>query len=98
MDLAATAVAGYDDEDREAAATDNHLPAVDEATQKTRLAYWNDVLKQLDTIPAKELSAENQVNLAVYRPQVENLAADLRFRGYEMRSTATRSSGPASAS
>ncbi|MEO7325987.1 MAG: DUF885 family protein [Dokdonella sp.] len=76
--------AGIDDEDRASSADDNHLPAVDEATQKGRLVYWNDVLKQLDAIPAKALSADNQVNLAVYRPQIENLAADIRLRNYEM--------------
>lgn len=75
---------GYDDEDRQSGPRDRRLPDVDPATQKRRLAYWDDVLKQLDTIPADELSAENQVNLAVYRPQIENLAAGLRFRDYEM--------------
>lgn len=75
--------AGYDDEDGSGARAD-HLPSVAPATQQQRLAYWNDVLKQLDAIPAKELSAASQVNLAVYRPQIENLAADIRFRGYEM--------------
>lgn len=76
--------AGADDEDREARPADNRLPAVDAATQTERLAYWNDVLRQLDAIPASGLTPENQVNLAVYRPQIENLAADVRFRGYEM--------------
>ena len=75
---------GQDDEDRESKPTDNRLADVGEPAQKMRLAYWNDVLKQLDTIPASELSAENQVNLAVYRPQIENLAAAIRFRDYEM--------------
>ncbi|WP_300616145.1 DUF885 family protein [Dokdonella sp.] len=75
---------GYDDEDRESSERDRRLPDVGAAAQKQRLAYWSDVLKQLDAIPEAELSAENQVNLAVYRPQVENLAADIRFRGYEM--------------
>jgi len=75
---------GYDDEDSQPDPRDNHLPDVGAAAQKARLAYWNDVLKQLDAIPAKALSAENQVNLAVYRPQVEDLAAEIRFRGYEM--------------
>ena len=42
------------------------------------------MLHKLDAIPAAELSADNQVNLAVYRPQIENLAADIRFRDYEM--------------
>jgi uncharacterized protein (DUF885 family) len=75
---------GYDDEDTTASANDNRLPAVDAKAQAVRLAYWDHVLKQLDAIPAQQLSAENQVNLAVYRPQLENLAADIRFRGYEM--------------
>ena len=76
--------AGFDDEDSAANAKDNHLPAVDAATQNARLAYWDDVLKQLDAIPAKELSADNQVNLAIYRPQIENRAAEIRFKSYEM--------------
>ena len=42
------------------------------------------MLKQLDAIPATQLSAENQVNLAIYRPQIENFAAGMRFRDYEM--------------
>jgi uncharacterized protein (DUF885 family) len=75
---------GQDDEDRESKPSDNRLPDVGADAQKTRLAYWNDVLKQLDGIPTAELSAENQVNLAVYRPQIQNMAADIRFRGYEM--------------
>ena len=75
---------GYDEDDAAAAAKDNRLPAVDANTQAARLAYWDNVLKQLDAIPAQELSEQNQVDLAVYRPQIENLAADIRFRGYQM--------------
>jgi uncharacterized protein (DUF885 family) len=75
---------GIDNEDRQSDPHDNHLPAVDAATQAERLKYWRDVLKQLDAIPASELSAENQVNLAVYRPQVQDLAAEQAFRSYEM--------------
>ncbi|HEX6833024.1 MAG TPA: DUF885 family protein [Rudaea sp.] len=75
---------GMDSEDREASAKDDRLPAVDAKTQQARLKYWDDVLHRLDAIPAGELSAENRVNLAVYRPQIENLAAGLRFRDYEM--------------
>ena len=76
--------AGYDNEDAAASAKDDHLPAVDAASQRKRLAYWTDVLGQLDAIAADELSADNRINLAVYRPQVENLAAEVRFRSYEM--------------
>jgi uncharacterized protein (DUF885 family) len=74
---------GGDEDEDGARAPSRRLPSVDAATQKAHLAYWNDVLKQLDTIAAKDLSAENQVNLAVYRPQIENLAAGIRFRDYE---------------
>lgn len=76
--------AGYDNEDAAASAKDDHLPAVDAASQQRRLAYWTDVLAQLDAIAPAELSADNRINLAVYRPQVENLAAEVRFRSYEM--------------
>jgi uncharacterized protein (DUF885 family) len=75
---------GGDDEDHESNPNDRRLPDVGPAAQQARLSYWNDVLKQLDAIPAQELSAENRINLAVYRPQIENMAADIRFRGYEM--------------
>ncbi|MGH8122747.1 MAG: DUF885 family protein, partial [Rudaea sp.] len=75
---------GLDDEDRVASANDNRLPAVDAKTQATRLAYWQDVLRLLAAIAPKDLSAANQVNYAVYKPQIENLAADVRFRAYEM--------------
>ena len=75
---------GQDDEDSESKPTDNRLPDVGSAAEKTRLAYWDDVLKQLDAIPVPQLSAENQVNIAIYRPQIENLAAGVRFRDYEM--------------
>ncbi|HQX65910.1 DUF885 domain-containing protein [Dokdonella sp.] len=72
------------DDDREDAARINHLPHVDAETQKQRLQVWSDVLKQLDALPADELSAAEQINFAVYRPQIGNFAADIRFGGYEM--------------
>ncbi|NCT69246.1 MAG: DUF885 family protein [Rhodanobacteraceae bacterium] len=75
---------GYDDEDSESNPRNDRLPDVGAAAQKARLAYWDDVLRQLDAIPAGELSADNRINLAVYRPQIEDLAADIRLRGYEM--------------
>ena len=75
---------GLDDEDREASERDNRLPSVDAKSQDARLRYWTEVLHQLDAIPVEKLSAENRVNLAVYRPQIENLAAGIRFRDYEM--------------
>ena len=62
----------------------DHLPAIDAKAQDARLAYWNDVLKKLDGIKLAELSPDAQVNYQVYRDQIENLAADQRFRLWEM--------------
>ena len=75
---------GQDDEEETAGAGSDHLPSVDAASQRQRLAYWEEVLRELDAIAPEALSAENRINLAVYRPQVENLAAEVRFRSYEM--------------
>ncbi len=62
----------------------DHLPKVDPATQAMRLAYWQNVMKELDAIPYAQLSPKEQVNYEVYKPQVENLIADQQFREYEM--------------
>ncbi|WP_429002250.1 DUF885 domain-containing protein [Xanthomonas sacchari] len=71
-------------EDSDSSGDNTHLPDVGAAAQAARLKVWEDVLRQLDTLDAAQLSPENQVNLAVYRPQVENLAASVRLRAYEM--------------
>ena len=52
--------------------------------QAARLAYLEDVLAKLDGIDPAGLSPAQQVNLAVYRPQIEHRAAELRFRDYEI--------------
>jgi uncharacterized protein (DUF885 family) len=62
----------------------DHLPKVDAATQEMRLRYWEDVLAQLDAIPRGGLSAAEQLNYDVYRPQLQTLIANQRFRDYEM--------------
>lgn len=62
----------------------DHLPKVDAASQETRLRYWEDTLKTLNAIPRAKLSAANQVNYDVYKPQLEVLIADQKFREYEM--------------
>ncbi len=75
---------GGADEDSEGAARNRRMPSVDAASQQARLAVWDDVLARLDALDADALSEANRINLAVYRPQVENLAAEVRLRGYEM--------------
>ena len=75
---------GMDDDDPDAASYADRLPAVGPAAQQQRLKYWQDVLQRLAALPAGELSAENKVNLAVYKPQIQNLAAHITLRDYEM--------------
>lgn len=62
----------------------DHLSKEDPATQEMRLRHWEQVLKQLDAIPHGELSAEEQVNYDVFRPEIEDSIADEKFRDYEM--------------
>jgi uncharacterized protein (DUF885 family) len=72
-----------DSEDSEKPIQD-HLPKVDPPTQEMRLRTWQDVLRKLDSIPRAELSPAEQLNYDVYRPQIETLLANQRFRDYEM--------------
>ena len=62
----------------------DHLPKEDAATQEMRLHHWEDVLQKLDAIPRAQLSAEEQLNYDVYRPEIENFIANQKFRDYEM--------------
>ena len=76
---------GFDeDSDNSARPPANSLQDVGAEAQAKRLAYLDGVLKQLDNIAPEALSAQEQVNYAVYRPQIEHAAAELRFRDYEM--------------
>ncbi|PPU76388.1 MULTISPECIES: DUF885 domain-containing protein [Xanthomonas] len=75
---------GQADEDTDTTGDNTHLPDVGPAAQQARLAVWDGVLKQLDGIDPRQLSPANQINFAIYRPQVENLAAEVRLRAYEM--------------
>ena len=45
---------------------------------------WDETLAALKKIDPKTLSPDNQVNYAIYRDQVFNLAEETRLRGYEM--------------
>ena len=75
---------GSADEDSDGAVSQHRLPSVDAASQAARLKVWEGVLAELDAIDPAQLSEDNRIHLAVYRPQVENLAAEVRFRAYEM--------------
>ena len=72
------------DEDDDGGVDLPRLTDVGPAAQQRRLAMWEDVLQQLEAIDPQALSPGERINYAVYRPQVQNLAASLRFRDYEM--------------
>lgn len=73
-----------EDSDNSAGAANRQLPDVGPQAQVRRLAYLEDVLRQLDQVNVAALSPAEAVNYAVYRPQIEHKAAALRFRDYEM--------------
>lgn len=75
---------GEASEDGDAPADATTLPDVGAQAQQARLKVWDEVLKQLEGIDPATLSAENQVNYAIYRYQVENLADEVRQGTYEM--------------
>lgn len=75
--------AGADDEDGPATPSDR-LPKVDAATQVARERYWDDVLAKLRAIDPKQLRGEDPTNYAVFRQQIEVLAADQHFMTWQM--------------
>lgn len=72
-----------DDEDAQKRIED-HLPKVDPRAQEQRLHMWQDVLRKLEAIPRAQLSSAEQLNYAVYVPQIKALIADQQFHEYEM--------------
>jgi uncharacterized protein (DUF885 family) len=62
----------------------DHLPKVDPASEAMRLHTWQDVLQKIDAIPRSELSAAEQLNYDIYRPQIAALIAEQQFHDYEM--------------
>jgi uncharacterized protein (DUF885 family) len=62
----------------------DRLPDVGPDAQAARLAYLERVLAQLDAIDPATLSPAERVDYAIYRPQLAHMAAEIRFRDYEM--------------
>ncbi|WP_414649886.1 DUF885 domain-containing protein [Dyella sp.] len=60
------------------------LDQVDAASQMRRQNEWQQVMRQLDGIDMKQLSAEEQINYAVYRAQIQNLLAAQQFKQWQM--------------
>jgi len=59
------------------------LPDVSAAAWARRLAYWEQVLAELDAIDVQALSDEERINAAVFRQIIETRISDVRFRTYE---------------
>ena len=62
----------------------SRLADVGDAAQQARLAGWQQVLAQLDTIDQRQLSAEGRVDYAVYRAQILDLIDEVVQRSYQM--------------
>ena len=61
-----------------------HLVHVDAASQLRRAEHFRQLLQQLSAIPAGQLSADEQVNAAVFRTLLENNISEAHFRLWEM--------------
>jgi uncharacterized protein (DUF885 family) len=61
-----------------------YLPRVDEASQLRRAAHLQELLTQLNAIPASQLSADEKVNAEIFRTVLENAISDAHFRTWEM--------------
>jgi uncharacterized protein (DUF885 family) len=74
----------FPDDENELKPIADYLPKADAAAQEVRLRYWEDVLHKLDGITLDDLSPAERLNYEVYRPQIEVLIANQRFRDFEM--------------
>ena len=72
--LFATGVGIYDTNDR--------LPLVTEKDIQRRGEYWQDVLKQLDSIDLDRLNEKNRINYKIFHRIVQDRLADIKFKAY----------------
>lgn len=63
---------------------DDRLSHVDAKAQAARLTYLEGVLRQLNAIDAKTLSASEQVNYVIYHAQISDAVADLKLKTWLM--------------
>lgn len=60
------------------------LPKVDAKSQARRLAYWEQVLKDVDAIPFDQLSPEEKINAQTFRTMIDIQANEGRWKLYEI--------------
>ena len=75
---------GYYEDSKGEIQTADYLPRVDAQSQLRRAEYMEGLLRQLNAIPAAQLSPEERINGAVLRTILENGIGDARFREWEM--------------
>lgn len=59
------------------------LPDISKTAQDVRLAYWKNILVQLDEVKVLTLSEQRKVDYTVYKNQIENFISEQEFRLYE---------------
>ena len=68
----------------EAQPSNARLDDVDAASQQRRLDKWKQTLAELDGVDPKQLGAEDRVNYAVYRTQIQNMLAGQQYKQWQM--------------
>ena len=61
----------------------SHLMYVDAATQANALAHWEGVLADLEKVDTRKLSADERLNLEVYRAQIVVMRNAVKLKEYE---------------
>src|SRR5579862_677012 len=72
------------DEENKREPLPDYLPSATPQAEAARLAYWQNVVKEVDAIPRARLSPKVQVDYDVYKPQIAALIASQKFRDFEM--------------
>ncbi|MYM31276.1 DUF885 family protein [Duganella sp. CY15W] len=72
-----------DGEDDDDSGVSPALPRIDLATQNSRTAYWQGVMKKLEGIKESKLSAPERINYQVYKAQIAAFLAAQQFREFE---------------
>lgn len=75
---------GYFEDSKGENQSAGYLPKVDPATQLARARFEQQMLDQLNAIPANSLSPDQRVNAGVLRAILEAAVADAKFRDWEM--------------
>lgn len=60
----------------------DRLTKVDTKTQQQRYEFWQEILKRADAIDSEKLPLEDQINLTIFRRQINGFISDYRFKAY----------------